>query len=734
MRAFLLGLPLLLACADKTGDTGAGTGTDGIDADGDGFAGLDDCDDDDATINPAQDELCDGIDNNCDGVTDGSDAVDAAQWYVDSDDDGQGDSSTATTACEATDGQTSNGDDCDDTDDSNYLGAEERCDDVDNDCDGDIDESDAVDSLVWYQDSDGDRYGDPDSSVNACDVPEGYAGDDTDCDDTDDSVNSGAAETCDSIDNDCDGDIDEDDAIDALAWYTDNDNDSWGDGLDVSWSCEQPSGTVATSGDCDDETADVSPDATEVCDDIDNNCDGTVDEGTAADAGTWYNDADADGWGDAGFGTLSCTQPSGFVATPGDCDDGVATTSPDSSELCDGADNNCDGDVDEDSAVDATTWYSDNDADGYGDPDLGAASCSAPSGTVADATDCDDTDSGAFPGATETCDEADNDCNGTIDDDATDASTWYEDADEDGYGLASSSTTACELPPGYVSDATDCDDSSDLAYPGGTEVCDSIDNDCDGASDEPDAEDAVVLYLDGDGDGYGISDSTTTSCDALSGWAELSGDCDDSDGTSNPGATETPQDGVDQDCDGSDAPYSVSDLGEGDLVITEIMQNPAAVTDTMGEWFEVVNRTGGQVDLDGLYVYDLGTEQITLTGELLVEAGETIVLGRVDDTSTNGGVTLDYTYGTKFTLSNTDDEIYLSESSAKAVVIDAVAYDGGPLFPDPSGSSMSLDPDAYDHELNDDGANWCEASSAFGEGDYGTPNATNDICATSAEP
>ena len=89
------------------------------------------------------------------------------------------------------------------------------------------------------------------------------------------------------------------------------------------------------------------------------------------------------------------------------------------------------------------------------------------------------------PDAIEVCDGADNDCDSSVDETASaDASTWYQDRDDDGFGDASRGTRACDVPDGYVDDATDCDDLDASSFPGGAEVCDDADNDCDGSVDE----------------------------------------------------------------------------------------------------------------------------------------------------------------------------------------------------------------------------------------------------------
>ena len=209
--------------------------------------------------------------------------------------------------------------------------------------------------------------------------------------------------------------------------------------------------------------------------------------------------------------------------------------------LCDGTDNDCDGDVDEDDASDATTWFVDADADGYGNPSYRQRACDQPSGYVADDTDCDDGDASAHPGAAELCDGVDNDCQGDVDeDDATDASTWYADADGDGYGDAGSDATACSQPTGHVADDTDCDDADAAVNPGASEICNGTDDDCDALTDEddPDLADASTWYADGDGDGYGDAGSSLSACDQPTGYVADDTDCDDGDAGANPAAAE----------------------------------------------------------------------------------------------------------------------------------------------------------------------------------------------------
>ena len=176
-----------------------------------------------------------------------------------------------------------------------------------------------------------------------------------------------------------------------------------------------------------------------------------------------------------------------------DCDDGDASLYPAADEVCDGVDNDCDGEIDE-LAADAHTWSLDSDGDGYGEPSYTVSACAQPDGYAPSSGDCDDTRDTVFPGAVEACDGVDNDCDGLLDDadpdlDTSTVTTWYRDVDGDGHGDgALAGLVACSDPStsyaAYVDSADDCDDSDASAAPGLDEVCgDGVDNDCDG-SDE----------------------------------------------------------------------------------------------------------------------------------------------------------------------------------------------------------------------------------------------------------
>ena len=153
---------------------------------------------------------------------------------------------------------------------------------------------------------------------------------------------------------------------------------------------EQPDGYVAGAGDCDDSDPGINPGAVEVCDGIDNDCDGEADEDSVC-GSVWYRDADDDGYAGSDETTIAVTQPDGYINWAGDCDDSDPEINPQAFEVCDGVDNNCDGQIDEGCGPPVYYHY-DADNDGYGDPDCGNTyETDPPANFVLDGTDCDDT-------------------------------------------------------------------------------------------------------------------------------------------------------------------------------------------------------------------------------------------------------------------------------------------------------------------------------------------------------
>ena len=158
------------------------------------------------------------------------------------------------------------------------------------------------------------------------------------------------------------------------------------------------------------------------------------------------------------------------------------------------------------------------------------------------------------------------------------------------------------------------------------------------------------------------------------------------------------------------------------VVINEIMQNPDAVSDSNGEWFELFNTTTDDIDIDLWTVADDGSNEFTINngGPLVVPAGGFLVFSNNADMSTNGGLQVDYEYSNMF-LGNGSDELVLFDNGLTEV--DRVEWDNGATFPDPTGASMALIDASLDNNV---GSNWCEAASTYGDGDSGTPGQVND--------
>ncbi|MFT4621418.1 MAG: putative outer membrane repeat protein [Myxococcota bacterium] len=382
-----------------------------------------------------------------------------------------------------------------------------------------------------------------------------------DCDDTRAEAFPGADETCNDADDDCDGEVDED-AVDAPTWYVDGDGDGFGDAMGPV-QCDAPPGHSDLPGDCDDGEPEVNPDADERCNARDDDCDLEIDEEGAVDAPPRYADVDGDTWGDVAVVRYTCGPLDGHVDRPGDCDDGEVEVSPDAEERCNERDDDCDGEIDGPLSVDALTWYADADADGHGDPEAPAVDCDAPDGHLSSSDDCDDTRPDVSPSAVELCNGVDDDCDLETDEpDAADAPTWHPDGDGDGFGDTEVSVVACEGPTDHVLDGTDCADDAPTVFPGSVEVCDGLDNDCEGTVDGPVAVDAVPHWPDADGDGWGVDGATEMACESPPGFADQLGDCDDTRAGVNPDATEINGNGIDDDCDGLD--------GVGDTDTTKV--------------------------------------------------------------------------------------------------------------------------------------------------------------------
>ena len=334
----------------------------------------------------------------------------------------------------------------------------------------------------------------------------------------------------------------------------------------------------------------------------------------------YYRDTDGDGYGDPADEMLwSCDgPPEEYVDNNEDCDDDDPDIYPGAEEFCDGIDNDCDGAEDEDLPL--YECHTDGDGDGYGETGgLVVVQCECGAGSSAEATDCVDTNADVYPGAPDVCDDVlDNDCDGATDPgeedddgdgfseclgdcDDTDASLNLDDLDADGVDTCSGdcddddetlhpgAAEVCDgldnncngsLPAdeadgdldGYMVCENDCDDTNDLVHPGAPDTCDSVlDNNCDGTTD--------TMEADADGDG----------------WSNCTGDCDDGDSSTNPGASEVCNDGLDNDCDGTDNGCSLA--GIIDLASADAKLTGESTEDRVGK---VKSLSAGDVDGDGL--------------------------------------------------------------------------------------------------------------------------------------
>jgi hypothetical protein len=589
------------------------------------------------------------------------------------------------------DGWTVDEGDCDDADRTISPGAVEVWyDGIDQDCDG-IDDD---------QDGDG-------------------VGVDRDCDDTDATVFPRAPELCDALDNDCDGTVD-DDPEEGVVRYIDQDGDGYAhDDANERTVCPGAAGYAELLGDCDDRDADVSPSAHEYCNGEDDDCDGEVDEG-AVDTEAYFLDADGDGHGEASAWVRACEAPEGYSTLDDDCDDARADVAPSFAEVCDEQDNDCNGIVDDD-ATDAVTVYDDLDGDGHGVAGTGHTACE--SAGAPDETDCDDADATVYLDAPEACDLLDNDCDGEVDEGVVNED-YYTDADGDGFGdPADFVVNDCVAPAGAVGNAEDCDDTDPDVSPAEREICDGVDNDCDGEVDA-DARDAVEFYLDDDADGYGLETDSTMLCTGTGSYtAVLPGDCDDSDGDIYPGAPERDND-ADDDCDSR---FDEDFVAAGDILLVEIARQTwmgGASLDSDGQWFEVANTTGDAIDLSGWTITRtsaVGTDSFMVDPALapLIPAGDVAVFCATDlftiDNDPDSSLECNYFWGDA-ALADTYTDAYIDNTfhlqrdedtltvAVEGTTIDAVAWDAA--WPASAKSSIVLLGTAWSDTDNDAPGAW----------------------------
>jgi len=337
---------------------------------------------------------------------------------------------------------------------------------------------------------------------------------------------------------------------DFVTTHPDLDGDGFGDSSGPERTCGIPKGRVENSGDCDDTNELSHLDADEICDELDNNCDGQVDEDLPFQV--WYPDADADGYGAGTASVETCLPPDGSVATGDDCDDSTAAVNPGAIEICDGQDNDCDMLIDdEDDDVDVNTmetFYGDVDEDGYGDFLTPMDACQIPPYTADNGEDCDDADANVNPGMLEVCNDVDDNCDTLVDEDDPTIdpallTSFYEDLDGDGWGDVLAPIQACDQGPGVVDNFDDCDDNDFLLGPPGD------------------------WYADGDNDGFGFGPAVEyNTCVPVDPTLVPDGqglDCDDTNGAINPLAVEICGDGIDSNCDRHDCGEFVEDFETG---------------------------------------------------------------------------------------------------------------------------------------------------------------------------
>lgn len=318
-------------------------------------------------------------------------------------------------------------------------------------------------------------------------------------------------------------------------YYQDFDQDGWGSDKFIISDRFPPIGYSSRTGDCDDGNSFANPGRPEVCyTPFDDNCDGVINESCQ----TFFRDNDEDGWGNEFQRVFEMTQPPGFVRVDSDCDDDNPAVNPAAQEVPDGIDNNCDGQIDEESQ----TYYRDADEDGYGDANVTISATSQPDGYVTNKIDCNDYDAAINPFATEICNFKDDDCDGQVDEGCH---IYYRDSDADGYGNWNIQTRAMAQPAGYSSIGGDCDDFNPFIHPGGLEICNFKDDNCNGHVDEG----CQVFYRDADADGYGLWNMQTRAMTQPAGYSSIGGDCDDGNANIHPGASELCN-GINDDCDG----------------------------------------------------------------------------------------------------------------------------------------------------------------------------------------
>ena len=425
----------------------------------------------------AQEETCDGLDNNCDGSVDEGLTT---TFYYDEDHDGYGTSSKTIQACSVPVNYSDNPNDCNDSNPNVHPDATESCNGIDDNCNGVIDEENAEGCTMYYYDGDSDTYGTSDNKCLCSGEGNYTATVSGDCNDSNANIHPNATEICNGIDDDCDPSTSDGSGVQAPL----NSNQN---GVCQN-SVEYCSGGVWVdnySNVPDYESEEIT------CDGLDNNCDGSVDEGLTT---IFYYDEDHDGYGTSSKTIQACSVPVNYSDNPNDCNDSNPNVHPDATESCNGIDDNCNGVIDEENADGCTIYYYDGDSDTYGTSNNKCLCSEEGNYTATVSGDCNDSDSDVNPGANEMCDGIDDNCNGVIDEENAEGCTiYYYDGDQDTFGI-DKTKCLCEERDLYTAlDSTDCNDSNSDVNPDAEEVCNGIDDNCNGEVDEG--------FLDTDNDG-----------------------------------------------------------------------------------------------------------------------------------------------------------------------------------------------------------------------------------------
>jgi large repetitive protein len=364
--------------------------------------------------------------------------------------------------------------------------------------------------------------------------------------------------------------------------------DGDGDGYCPGTLCDDPSDVP---GDCDDNDPNSHPGGQEICGGGDEDCDGLTDDDDASVTGlvTWYADTDVDTFGDLNSTTTACLAPTTFVGDSTDCDDTNASINVLGQEVCGGSDEDCDQleDDADPSAIGQTTWYADTDNDSFGDAAVTLFTCIATPPFIANSTDCDDAEVTTHPGAPESCDAVDSNCDGDIvdgfDDFDADGNPDCNDLDDDGDGLSDLDEALAGTNP--LNADSDGDGQGDLQEVG---------NDANAPTDSD--NDTVPDALDTDDDGDGI-DSVVESFGDTDGDTIPNALDDDSDGD---GMTDLEEGSGDADGDGT--PNFIDTDSDGNGIEDGTDGNGDQDNDGIPDFLDVDDEDGpaGDPDQDGL--------------------------------------------------------------------------------------------------------------------------------------